>query len=770
MRFSIQMADGISFIQDLTVILLVAGAVGWACRRAGLSVVVGYLLAGMVVGPHTPPFSLVLDIRAVETLAQLGVVFLMFSIGLKLSLRKLRRLGFTLLAAVFIGAALVFSLTRMSGTLVGWTAYESLFLGAMLVVSSSAIVSKVLQEAGDTHERSGQLAMGVTVLEDVVAVVTLTLLNSIVTMGGGKRAAVSETLGIFSAFVVLAGILGLLLLPGLLRRMSKTAGEEVQTIGVAGILFGLALIAHKAGYSLALGAFLLGTIVAETPHRVQVERAFEGMRDIFTAVFFVAIGMQIQPAMLANVWLPILGVTVFAILIRTFAVTVGLSLIGKAVKDSIRAGLATTPIGEFSFIIVQLGVTAGLVSSDLYAIAVGVSLLTALLAPFLVRKSESIALKVLGVRPLWMEEWHNAYFVWLDRLKGRRRANLLWQLSRKRIIQIAVEMLFVSGILIFSESMREAVVRWLGKDWLFPNGPDFLFWTVLALIIVAPLVALWRNISALSLLYAQVTVQDSPNSSRLAPGVELVYKAVAGGGLIVWLSTLVPVGPNTGWLLGASLLIAVAAVYFLWRKLIFWHSQLEVELHGMIEGPRQQSVETAAPWVNPRREWKFEVSDCILPDLATVQNKSIGELELRSRFGLTVVGIERQGCLIALPGPQTRLFPRDKLLMIGPPGQMALGKAHLTEVSGELPASEFDDLRMEMLPVPVGSPATGRTLRELAPAQTHHVQIAGVRHGELRVLNPTGEERIDAGDELLVLGTPDQINGFKDWLEPDAKK
>ncbi|WP_404421913.1 cation:proton antiporter [Nibricoccus sp. IMCC34717] len=761
------MADGISFIQDLAIILLVAGAVGWGCRRIGLSVVVGYLLAGMVVGPHTPPFSLVHDIRAVETLAQLGVVFLMFSIGLKLSLRKLRRLGFSLLAAVFIGAALVYSLARFGGALAGWSAYESLFLGAMLVVSSSAIVTKVLQEAGDTHERSGQLAVGVTVLEDVVAVVTLTLLNSMISLGPGARTAVGETLGLFGAFVVLAGVLGLLLLPGLLRRMSKTAGEEVQTIGLAGILFGLALIAQKAGYSLALGAFLLGTIVAETPHRVQVERTFEGMRDIFTAVFFVAIGMQIQPVLLAQVWPEILAVTAFTILVRTFAVTVGLSLIGKAVKDSMRAGMAATPIGEFSFIIVQLGVMAGLVSAKLYAIAVGVSLMTALLAPFLVRRSEAVAMKLLSVRPIWMEEWHNAYYVWLEQLRSRRKASLLWQLSRKRLIQIAVEMLFVSGILIFSESMREAFLKWLGRDWLFHDGPTFVFWTALALVISAPLVALWRNISALSLLYAQVTVQDSPNASRLAPGVELVYKAVAAGGLIVWLTTLIPMGPSATWILGVSLLIAVAASYFLWRKLIFWHSQLEVELHGMLEGPRQQSVETAAPWINPRREWRFEVSDCILPDLAAVQGKSIGELELRSRFGLTVVGIERQGCLIALPGPQTRLFPRDKLLMIGPPGEIARGKTHLTEVSGELPVSEFDDLRMEMVVVPVGSLADGKTLRELAPAQSHHVQIAGVRRGETRVLNPGGDERLGAGDEILVLGTPDQINGFKDWLEPD---
>lgn len=756
---------GIQFIQDLAVILLVAGAVGWGCRRIGLSVVVGYLVAGMVVGPYTPPFSLVRDVAQVETLAQVGVVFLMFSIGMKLSLRKLRRLGFALLAAVFCGAAIVYSSTRFTGMLAGWSPREALFLGAMLVASSSAIVSKVLQESGDTHEKSGQMAMGVTVLEDVVAVVALTLLNSLVTVGGAaSKPALGETLGLFSAFVVLAGILGLLLLPGLLRRLSMTAGEEVQTISTAGILFGMALLASRAGYSLALGAFLIGTIVSETPHRVAVERSFEGMRDVFTAVFFVAIGMQIDVRLLGSVWGLVLVVSVFAIFIRTFAVTVGLSMIGNSVKDSIRAGLAVTPIGEFSFIIAEIGVKSKLIPERMYAVAVGVSLVTTLVAPFLVKNSERIALGTLKSRPVWFEEWHNAYYIWLERLRSRRRTNKLWQLSRKRLIQISVEMLFITGILAFSEPIRVAIEDAFGENLFFTGDLDFFFWTAVILLVVAPLVALWRNLSALSLLYAQVSVQGNPRASFLAPRVEWLFKAVASAGLIIWLTALVPTVPGSGWVLGTSILIGVAAVFFLRRKLIYWHSELEVELHSMLEGPRNQSVETAAPWLNPRREWRFEISDCVLPDLAEVQGKTIAELGLRTHFGFTVVGIERQGCLISLPDPTTRLFPRDKLLLIGPPGQMRQGKEHLSRVSGELPVSEFDDLRMEPLIVGRTSPAANRTLRELAPAQTHHVQIAGIRKGEVRSLNPAGDTLVEAGDELLVLGTPDQINGFKDWL------
>ena len=180
---------GISFIQDLAVILVVAVVVGWLCQRIGLSVIVGFLVAGMVVGPFTPPFSLVTNVERIETLSQLGLVFLMFAIGLGLSVRKLRRLGFTLFLATATGAVLMYYLTRLLGVALGQNATESLFMAGMLMVSSSAIIGKILHETGANNERAGQLAMGISVLEDVAAVVMLTLLTSLVPVGGGEGGA-----------------------------------------------------------------------------------------------------------------------------------------------------------------------------------------------------------------------------------------------------------------------------------------------------------------------------------------------------------------------------------------------------------------------------------------------------------------------------------------------------------------------------------------------------------------------------------------------------
>ena len=756
---------GFHFIQDLAIILVVAGVVGWFCQRIGLSVIVGFLVAGMVVGPHTPPITLVADVERVDTLAQIGLVFLMFSIGLQLSLRRLRRLGLSLLVATFLGAIVVYQLSRLLAVSMGWGAKEGLFLAGMLMVSSSAIISKILHETGTNHERSGQLAMGVAVLEDVVAVVMLTILNSMVQLGKGEGAHVPQTLLLLGAFVVLAGIAGLLLVPWLLKRMSIAADEELQTLGIAGLMFGLAVVAQAAGYSLALGAFLLGTIVAETPHRHQVERTFEGMRDVFSAVFFVAIGMQIDARDLWKEVGLISGIAAFTLVARPFAVTTGLSLIGTPLKDSIRTGLTATPIGEFSFIIAQLGVAAKVVPARIYPVVVGVSLLTTLVAPFVIRRSERIANAAVTRQPAWLRDWLRWYHGWLERMRRRRSRNLLWQLSRKRIAQVSVGMLFVTGLVVFSGQLFAVVDDWLGRHFS-PQAVQLGFWIVLFLVVLAPLVAIWRNLSAMAMIYAEISSKGHPQVKRSRRIIETALKIGSGALIYLWLVAILPADGTTRWLLLISAAVAVVALMILRRKLIYWHSEMEVEIMSVIETGDTKMTSSQAPWLQPHSEWNLQMVDCTLPDLADCQGKQIAELDLRARFGCSVVGIERQGYMIPLPTPDAVLYPRDKVLLMGTTEQVQAGRRFLATVSGVhgTDDSVFEEVRMEAFVVPSWSRAAGKTLIELSPARNHGVQVAGIHRGGLRILNPSAQERLRGGDEILVLGTPVQNAEFKAWL------
>jgi CPA2 family monovalent cation:H+ antiporter-2 len=738
--------------------------VGWICQRIGLSVIVGFLVAGMVVGPHTPPITLIGDVERIDTLAQMGLVFLMFSIGLQLSLRKLRRLGLSLLIATFLGAIVMYQLSRLLAISLGWSAREGLFLAGMLMVSSSAIISKILHETGTNHERSGQLAMGVAVLEDVVAVVMLTILNSMVHFEKGEGAHVPETLLMLGAFVVLAGIAGLLLVPWLLKRMSIAADEELQTLGIAGLMFALAVIAQAAGYSLALGAFLLGTIIAETPHRHQVERTFEGMRDIFSAVFFVAIGMQIDARELWREGALIAGIAAFTLLARPAAVATGLTLIGVPMKDALRTGLTASPIGEFSFIIAQLGVAAKVVPARFYPLAVGISLLTTLIAPVIIRRSERIADAAIARQPKWVSDWLRVYHSWLERMRQRRARNLLWQLSRKRIAQVSVGMLSVTGLIVFSGQLFAVVDDWLGRQFS-PQAVQLGFWIVLALIVLAPLVAIWRNLSAMAMIYSEISTKGYPQAKRLRPLVETAVKVGCGAMIYMWLVAILPADGRTRWLLLVSAIVAVVALLVLRRKLIFWHSEMEVEILNVMDIGDAKMSSSAAPWLQPHGEWNLHMVDCTLPDLADCQGRQIAELDLRARFGCSVVGIERQGFMIPLPQPDAVLYPRDKVLLMGTTEQVKAGKEFLSSVSGApVTDSVFAEVRMEAVVVPLWSRAADRTLGELSPAQNHGVQVAGVHRGGLRILNPSAQEALRGGDEILVLGTPVQIAEFKSWL------
>jgi CPA2 family monovalent cation:H+ antiporter-2 len=767
---------GITFIQDLAIILASAALLGWLCQRAGLSAVVGYLVAGMLVGPFTPPFSLVKDEASIATAAQVGLVFLMFSIGLRLSLRRLQRLGAGLIFSVGLGAVLIYYATRALGAVAGLDGTETLFLAAMLMVSSSAIIGKVLHETGTGHERPGQLAMGVTVLEDVVAVVMLTVLNSVVAVAGqgivdgageGEGVGLGATLGAFGAFVVFAGVMGLLIVPWLLRRLSVKADEELQTLATAALLFGLSIVAYRAGYSLALGAFLLGTIVAETPHRHQVERIFEGMRDVFSAVFFVAIGLQIDVHAMAEAWWIILLLTVFTLVVRTGAVSTGLVIIGTSNRDALRSGLVATPIGEFSFVIAQLGVAAAVVPPVYYPLAVGLSLMTSLTAPFLTRRADVIAGALLGRRPRWLVTVLESYQGWLERLRERRAGSVLWTLSRKRVIQIGVELLFVAGLLVFAEPMERALTNWLGSDWLFAGGPATLFWVGLVVVALVPLYAVWRNVGALALIVAEFATQGCAANEleRLRGLIANGIRLVATVAMVVWVSSFAPAGTVARWTLLGSVVVGGVALLLLRRRLIYWHSELEVELQDVLGGAGGARMSaTSVPWMSREHEaWAMSVSDCVIPDLAVCSGRSLAELGLRSRFGCTVVGIERQGCMITLPGPKEALFPRDKVLFLGTPEQAAQAKAAIGVVA-ETDSSDFDAVGLDTIVVPAGSRATVGTLSELEVAKSHGVQLAGVRRGAMRILNPGAEERLQAGDELLALGTPVGLRAFKAWV------
>src|SRR5580692_10790376 len=526
----------LDLVQDLAVVTFFAGIAGFLCQKIGLSSIVGFLLAGLLIGPHTPPFSIVVHEDRIEALSQLGLVFLMFSIGLDLSVGKLRRMGMGIVLAVALGGILVFNIVRVICPFLGVSSTESLFVAGMLVASSSAIIGKILPETGLIHQRAGNLAMSITVLEDLVAVVALTFISSVAQLHHGTEANIGKILGVLLVFVTVVVVVGLLLLPKSLQRLNR-AGTDLLTITVAGLVLGIAVVAVKTGYSLALGAFLLGAIVAETPQRPTVERAMQGMRDVFIAVFFVSIGMLLNPELLLKHWVLILALGILAILVRTFALSASLLVTGTSDRDAFRAALMVTPIGEFAFIIAQLGVSGGLLSADYYPIAVGVALFTALVSPVLIRHSGPISDGWLKIQPKFFYDSLELYQQFLASVGEHQRRSRAFGLARKSLPPLLISLTFASGILV--------VAPFLFSQWnrLFSTNAGrwkgHLFWAIIGVAATGPLLGVWHRFAEFLKGLVEIAFETEFRAQR--PVLVLCLELIAGFLLFVWIWLLTPV-------------------------------------------------------------------------------------------------------------------------------------------------------------------------------------------------------------------------------------
>ena len=378
------------FLQDLAVVMMVAGLVTVLFHRFKQPVVLGYIMAGVIIGPHTPPFPLIHEEETINTLAELGVILLMFSLGLEFSLRKLRQVGGTAFIAAFLEILLMVWVGYEIGRLFGWSTMDCIFLGAILSISSTTIIVKALGELGKTKERFAQLIFGILIIEDILAIAMIALLSGIAMTGSLNVGQVGTTIGKLAIFLVATLVVGLIAVPRLLGYVARFKSNEMLLVTVLGLCFGVSLLAVKLGYSVALGAFIIGAIVAEAREIHRIETLVEPVRDMFSAIFFVAIGLLIDPKMLGAYWLPILVITLAVVFGKVFTCAFGAFMGGNGSRTSLRVGMGLAQIGEFSFIIASLGLTLNVTSKFLYPIAVAVSAITTLLTPYLIKSADGL--------------------------------------------------------------------------------------------------------------------------------------------------------------------------------------------------------------------------------------------------------------------------------------------------------------------------------------------------------------------------------------------
>lgn len=751
--------DGLSLVQDFAVILLVAAVAGWATRKIGLSAVVGYLLAGIVVGPYTPPFALVTDLGRIQTASQLGLVFLMFFVGLNLSLERIRRLGVPALLAAAVTAAIVYNLSQLFSWAVGWNDLQALLFAAALMASSSAIITKMLSENRLTHEPFARNALGLTVIEDVVAVIMLTLIGSRLGSDIGGGAALGQTLLLLIGFVGILLVCGLLLIPRLFEKVGKASDADLKSILVMGLLFAAGVAAVRAGFSIALGAFLFGVIVAETRFKATIERRLAGAQDMFSAMFFVAIGMLIDVSGILDHIPMILAIAAFAIVARVLAAVIAFVLTGSEPKVAIAAALTVTPIGEFSYIIAQIGVAAAVFESSFYLIAVAVSIVTAILAPILARHAMPLASAIDAWQPKPMRRFLDRYREWLKLAGNRYRQNFVWLACKRRAGRVAIELLLLIGLLGFSQPIAAAIDKFLTRAG-YALVWEPVFWALISLTALVLVAAVWRGIAFLS---GAVASSFAGEGRRAAPLRRLVRRSlifIGTGGLLLLVVSLLPIPASVPWIPLVVICAFVPVIVFFWQRIVNLHSRFHSTLERAVE--TEKTGIAALP--ESVEEWNVDLLEIVLPEQSIHAGSSIAATGLRSLFGCSIVEVERHGTVVSNPRPDFVLYPEDRLLLFGSHEQVGKAMPFLNEEGEKRNESDFDETILESLEVPENSPRTGRTLAELQILSLTGVQLMGIQRAERRILSPSGAEVLLPADRILALGTQSELRDLRAWL------
>ncbi|WP_426284917.1 cation:proton antiporter [Luteibacter sp. E-22] len=584
---------GIVFIQDLATVMLVAGLTTVLFQRLRQPVVLGYIIAGVLIGPHTLPVIFIHDEETIRTLSELGMILLLFALGLEFSLKKLRAVGGAALVAAFAEIVLMVWIGYEIGRFFGWSAMDSLFLGAMLSISSTTIIMKALEDLGLKRERFAQLMFGILIVEDLLAIVLMALLTGIAGTGGVEAGQALAAVGRLGLFMAVSLVVGLLLVPRVVDYIARVSRNDVLLVAVLGICFGFCLLVTEMGYSVALGAFMIGAIVAESESVTRIERIVMPVRDMFSAIFFVAIGMLIDPDLLLKYAWPITVVTIAVVLGKVITCSFGSFVAGNDGRTSLRVGMGLAQIGEFSFVIASLGLTLKVTSDFLYPVAVAVSAITTFLTPYLIRSSDPLARFMGRTLPPRFTGVFAAYTEWMGNLGLQGQGAVVMKMIRRLVWHVIINTALVVAVFIIVAFVYRRGFLHLDMFSDRPTVQRSLAWSIAALLSLPMVVATYRKAGALGMLLAELSIPDRFGArtytirSVLGRIIPLVAMLVMGLLVAALASTILP--PREVALV--LVLIGIGLTWLLWRVLVQVHARLQAAIRDTLEKPGQDHPE-----------------------------------------------------------------------------------------------------------------------------------------------------------------------------------
>ena len=738
------MAEIPNLIEDLALILVVAGIVTLVFKKLKQPLVLGYIVAGFLVSPHMPYIMSVVDKGDIHTWADIGVMFLLFSLGLDFSFKKILKMG---MAPVIAALTIIFSMMTLGilvGHSFGWNRMDCIFLGGMLAMSSTTIIYKAFDDLGLRQQRFASLVMSVLILEDVLAIVMMVMLSAI---ASGNNPDGGEMLGSIlkiGFFLVLWFVVGIFLIPLFFRKTRKLMNSETMVIVALGLCCLMAVLSTKVGFSSAFGAFVMGSIIAETVEADKIIKLVEPVKNLFGAIFFVSVGMLVEPKVLVDYAIPILVLVLTILLGQGIFGTAGFMLSGQSLKNAMRCGFSMAQIGEFAFIIASLGLSLGVIGKFLYPVVVAVSVITTFLTPYMIRFAEPCYNHIEKRLPKkWVRRMNH---VGNAHQNSTEEENAWKVLLRKMLINTAIYGILSTAVVTLMLTFVLPLCRNMLGHW-----PGNAVCGLLTVLMISPFLRSMVMKNVHSDEFRQLWTESLLN--RLPLIFTMIVRVAIAAMFIFYIVNYLTRFKE-------ALMITIAGVALVAMVLSRRLKHRSIKLERLfIKNLRSREI---AEQVNGECRPLFEgrlldrdihIGDFDIPEDSTWIGRTLKDLQFRNRFGVHVSSILRGSLRINIPNGRQIIFPGDRISVIGSDEQLKnFSQAIANELIPEDPEIEKREMKLRKFILSDGTPFIGKTLAESGIRDRYGCMVVGVEEGQENLTLVDPQRKFEKGDIIWLVG------------------
>ena len=751
------MAELPDMIEDLALILVVAGVVTLIFKKLKQPLVLGYIVAGFLVSPNMPYTASVADMENVHLWADIGVMFLLFSLGLDFSFKKILKMG---ASPVISTCTIIFCMSMLGfcvGRLFGWEQMDCIFLGGMLAMSSTTIIYKAFDDLGLRQQQFAGLVMSVLILEDILAIVMMVMLSAIA-QGNLEGSKMLESVMRIGFFLILWLVVGIFAIPLFLRAVRSLINTEVLLVVSLGLCCAMAVISSKVGFSSAFGAFIMGSILAETVEAERIEKLVEPVKNLFGAIFFVSVGMLVDPKILVEYAVPIILLVMTILIGQSVFGTFSFMLGGESLKSAMRCGFSMAQIGEFSFIIASLGLSLGVISDFLYPVVVAVSVITTFLTPYMIRFATPVYNNLEHRLPNKLINSLNSLS--MGNHQHQHGQNLWKKLLTQMTINTVVYSILTSAAIVMMFTFVLPFMRGIMPGWelhWYANGVT----GVLTVLVIAPFLRAMVMKKNRSPEFRALWDESSRNRMPLI--FTIVVRAIIAISFIFYICNFLSRFTN-------ALMITIGVIVILLIVFSRWVKHRSITLERLfVQNLRSRDI--AAQVYGKKRplyadrllDRDIHIADFEVPSDSMWMGQTLKQLNLGKKYGVHISSILRSGWRVNIPDGDFMIFPGDVLQAIGSDEQFSVFREAMeNERLGVDPNAEKRIMKLHQLIIDNKSPFLGKTLIESGIRDLYSCMVIGLEEGKQNLSAFPPNRKFEEGDIIWLVGEQESLNALSE--------